>query len=171
MYDFVEDVAKLCIEKLIKDPISYTIRKESSKCLRFCIAACKDHPDKMKGLYIITYVALSEELQKRLQKREFDQVNSILKELHKQLALFEFFKDRGLFIYSLEDAVTFLKKLTEIAGLIREDKQRRKGEIKRLAAKVDEEDLEYLEEDLENVDKGLHHIMEIHGQLSKNMGA
>jgi hypothetical protein len=30
---------------------------------------------------------------------------------------------------------------------------------------VDEEDLEFFEEDLEKVDKGIHHIMEINGYL------
>ena len=42
--------------------------------------------------------------------------------------------------------------------------------MKALASKVDEEDLEYFYEDLENVDKGLHHIMEINGALMKNNG-
>jgi hypothetical protein len=42
--------------------------------------------------------------------------------------------------------------------------------MKVLSSKVDEEDLEYFYEDLENVDKGLHHIMEINGALMKNSG-
>ena len=43
-------------------------------------------------------------------------------------------------------------------------------EIKRLGKKVDAEDLEYFEEDLEANDKGIHHIMEINGFLMQNMG-
>lgn len=43
-FEFVEDVAKLCLEKLINDPFAMTIRKESAKCMRFCIGACADHP-------------------------------------------------------------------------------------------------------------------------------
>lgn len=39
-----------------------------------------------------------------------------------------------------------------------------------MGAAVDEEDLEYFEEDLEKVDKGIHHIMEIAGFLMQNMG-
>jgi hypothetical protein len=45
-FECVEDVAKLCIEKLLTDPFSFMIRKESMKCMRFCIAACEEHPDK-----------------------------------------------------------------------------------------------------------------------------
>lgn len=36
------------------------------------------------------------------------------------------------------------------------------------AKQVDEEDIEYFEEDLEKVDKGIHHIMEIAGFLMQN---
>jgi len=42
--------------------------------------------------------------------------------------------------------------------------------MKAMASKVDEEDLEYFYEDIENVDKGLHHIMEINGALLQNNG-
>jgi hypothetical protein len=170
IFDFVEDIAKLCIEKLLSDPFAYTIRKESAKCMRFLISACKDHPDKMKTLYIMTYVALIEEMNKRLGKREFEQVNGILKELHKMLREFEFFRDRGLFIYALEDAVTFVNKLGEIVNLTREEKKDRIQSMKKMKSQIDEEELEIMEEDLEGLLKGLHHIMEINGCLMQNMG-
>lgn len=70
--DNVEDIAKLCIQKLLTDPFAMTIRKESAKCMRFLIAACKDHPDKQKALFIMTYVRLMEELEKRKNRKEFD---------------------------------------------------------------------------------------------------
>jgi len=38
-----------------------------------------------------------------------------------------------------------------------------------MAAAVDEEDMEFFKEDLEKVDKGLHHVMEIGGFLLRNM--
>ena len=37
--------------------------------------------------------------------------------------------------------------------------------MKKLKSKLDEEDLEYLEEDIEKIEKGTHHIMEISGVL------
>ena len=45
-YECVEDVGKVCIESLLQDPYAHMIRKESAKCMRFCIAACAEHPDK-----------------------------------------------------------------------------------------------------------------------------
>jgi hypothetical protein len=81
-YDHVEDVGKVMVE-LIKDPYAHTLRKESAKCMRFCIAACKDHPDRMKALFIITYQELMYELEKRKVKSEFDSMNVILKEIFK----------------------------------------------------------------------------------------
>ena len=41
-FDYVEDVAKVCLEKLIRDPISSQVRKYSAKLMRFLIAACKE---------------------------------------------------------------------------------------------------------------------------------
>jgi hypothetical protein len=59
------------------------IRKESAKCMRFCIAACENHPEKQKALYIMTYIKLMDELEKRKTRKEFDMINAILKEIHK----------------------------------------------------------------------------------------
>jgi hypothetical protein len=42
--DHVEPIAKVMIEQLLTDPYAQTIRKESAKCMRFCIAACKNTP-------------------------------------------------------------------------------------------------------------------------------
>jgi len=71
-YDHVEEVAKVCLEKLIMDPYAHTLRKESAKVMRFLITACKDHPDRMKALFILTYQQLMYELEKRKVKEEFD---------------------------------------------------------------------------------------------------
>jgi len=165
IFDFVEDIAKLCIQKLLNDPFAMTIRKESAKCMRFLIGACKEHPDKQKALFIMTYVQLMSELEKRKNRKEFDQINSILKELFKMLSNFYHFKEKNLTVFTVEDAQTLIKKLVEIVQLIQQDKQDRLKEIKRLGKKVDAEDLEYFEEDLEANDKGIHHVMEINGFL------
>ena len=39
-----------------------------------------------------------------------------------------------------------------------------------MAGQIDEEDMEYYYEDLENVDKGIRHVMEINGVLMQNQG-
>ena len=171
-FGHVEDVAQVCITKLLQDPYSYMIRKESAKCMRFCIAACEDYPDKQKALYIMTYMKLMEELDKRVQRKEFDMINAILKELFKQLKLFYSFKAKGLTVYTVEDATTFVNRLKEVHNLIKADKEERIKKIKIMtkSKQVDEEDIEFFEEDLEKVDKGIHHIMEISGFLMQNMG-
>jgi len=113
-----------------------------------------------------------EELEKRKTRKEFDMINAILKELFKQLKLFQGFKAKGITVYTQEDAVTFINRVKEIHDLIKADKAERMQKIKVMAKGkvVDEEDLEYFEEDLEKVDKGIHHIMEINGFLMQNMG-
>jgi len=34
-----------------------------------------------------------------------------------------------------------------------------------MASKIDEEDMEYFKEDIEKIDRGIHHVMEINGFL------
>ena len=104
MFDFVEDIAKLCLEKLLSDKFAHTLRKESAKLMRFLIDACKEHPDKQKTLYIMTYVKLMEEIELKLKRKDFEEVNGILKELGKQIRLFVHFKEKNLTVYSVEDA-------------------------------------------------------------------
>ena len=55
LFEYVEDIGKLCIEKLLNDPYAMTIRKESAKLMRFLIGACKDYPDKQRALFIMEY--------------------------------------------------------------------------------------------------------------------
>jgi len=81
------------LNKSISDPFSFTIRKEAAKCMRFLIAACEEHPQKQKTLFIMSYARMMEELEKRKSKMELDQVNGILKELYKQLQNFYHFKE------------------------------------------------------------------------------
>ena len=171
IFEHVEDISKVMIEKALCDPFAMTIRKESAKCMRFCIAACKEKPEHQRALFIMTYVRLIEELDKRTKRQEFDQINSILKELFKMLKNFYHFKKLNLTVFTVDDATTLIKRLADIIKLIQEDKKTRMKQIKAMGASVDEEDLEYFEEDLEKVDKGIHHIMEIAGFLVQNMGA
>lgn len=169
-FEYVEDVAKLCIEKLLNDPYSHTLRKESGKVMRFLIAACKDYPDKQKALFIMTYMKEMEELEKRIKRSEFDQTNGILKEIYKQLKNFLGFKEKGLTVFSQEDATTLVNKLHMIVETIKKDKTDRYAKIKKMAKHIDEEDMAYFEENLEDVDKGIHHCMEINGFLMQNQG-
>ena len=168
-YDHVEDVAKVCIEALLQDPYSYMIRKESAKCMRFCIAACADHPEKQKALFIMTYMKLMEEIEKRKKRLEFDMINSIIKEIFKQLKCFYHFKAKGMTVFTVEDAQTLINRLKEIHDLIKANNSEMKEKVKSMK-NIDDEEKEYLWEDIEKIDKGIHHIMEINGFLMNNMG-
>ncbi len=94
--------------------------------MRFLIAACEEHPQKQKTLFIMSYARMMEELEKRKSKMELDQVNGILKELYKQLQNFYHFKEQSLMVFQVEDAITFLTKLKEIIDIIKKDKEDRK---------------------------------------------
>jgi biopolymer transport protein ExbD len=66
-----------------------------------------------------------QELDKRLKMTEFDQVNSILKNLSKMLSLFSDYKEKGIEIYTEQDAQTFYNKLIEVIAAIKKDKETR----------------------------------------------
>jgi len=81
------------------------------------------------------------------------------------LKLFYGFKAKGLTVFTVEDASTFINILSELLNMIKQDKATRMKSIAAMKKNIDEEDMEYFYEDLEKVDKGIHHIMEINGFL------
>jgi hypothetical protein len=70
-------------------------------------------------------------------------INQILKEVHKHMRTLEDLKDKGLNIFSFDDAKTLIDRLKVIVDLIVADKVGRKSKVQQLAGKMDEEDLEY----------------------------
>jgi|TARA_B110000285_G_scaffold67195_1_gene77144 hypothetical protein len=72
-------------------------------------------------------------------------------------------------VFTVEDATTFINKLKEIFLLIQENNAQMAEKIVKMK-NIDDEEKEYLWEDIEKVDKGIHHIMEISGFLMNNMG-
>jgi hypothetical protein len=58
-------------------------------------------------------------------------------------------KDKGINIFSVEDAKTLIDRLKVIVDMIIKDKETRKEKVKALSGKMDEEDMEYFEENLE----------------------
>ena len=138
--------------------------------MRFCIAACEEQPDKQRTLFIMTYAKEIEEIEKKKARLDFDVINATLKEIFKQLKLFYHHKEKGLqTIFSVEDATTFIGRLKEIHELISSNNHQMAEKISKMK-NIDDEEKEYLWEDIEKVDKGIHHIMEISGFLINNMG-
>jgi len=109
------------------------------------------------------------ELEKRKTRMEFEQINSILKELYKWMSCFVHFKEKGLFLFVQEDAAKLIQRLKEVGDLIKKDKEDRTKKVEILKTKMDEEDLEFFSENLAEIDKGMHHIMEISGFMLQNM--
>ena len=72
-------------------------------------------------------------------------------------------------MFTVKDATTFINKLKEIFLLIQENNAQMAEKIVKMK-NIDDEEKEYLWEDIEKVDKGIHHIMEISGFLMNNMG-
>lgn len=55
-YDYVETVAELCLGKLMNERLTESVRHQSAKCMRFCVAACAEHPERQKALFIMSYI-------------------------------------------------------------------------------------------------------------------
>jgi hypothetical protein len=127
--DYVEPIAKVMIEQLLTDPYAQTIRKESAKCMRFCIAACKLTPAPQKALFIMTYAKMMEELETRRCREEFDQMNTIMKEIAKMLRVFDDFPASEGTIFTVADATTLITRLGQIAQMIKDDKATRTKKI------------------------------------------
>ena len=92
---------------------------------------------------------MMEELEVRRQKEDFETMNSILKEISKQLHVFSHFKRKGLTIFNEDDAKTLVDRVKEILEMIRSDKADRKKKVTALSKHMDEEDLEYFMDNLE----------------------
>lgn len=169
-YDFVETVAELLLGQLMNDRLTQEVRHQSAKCMRFCVAACEDHPERQKALFIMSYIKLNEEFDFYLPKEDFDSINPILKEIHKHLRCLHHLRDKNIQIFTEEDAKTLVDRMKAVIDLIQKDKKERVEKIKSMKSQLDEEDMEYFMEDLEKVDKAIHHVMEIIGVLMQNQG-
>ena len=76
-----------------------------------------------------------------------------MKEFQKCIKQFWNFKDHGEVFLPTEQVQDLVKLIGTIAKEVREDKQVRLEQFKTAKSKMDEEDIEYFEEDLIKVDK------------------
>jgi flagellar motor component MotA len=82
--------------------------------------------------------------------------------------LFAHFKRNGVALFEEKDAKELVDRVKQILEMIRNDKTDRKKKVAALEKHMDEEDLEFFMDNLEQVDKGVRHIMEISGFLLQN---
>lgn len=76
-----------------------------------------------------------------------------MKELQRCVKQFWNFGTLGEIFLSVEDAQGLVKLIGEVAKEVREDREVRLEQFKTAKKKMDEEDIEYFEEDVRKVDK------------------
>ena len=117
----------------------------------------------------MSYIKMMEELEARRSKEDYETMNALLKEINKQMHVFSHFKKKGMTLFEEKDAKELVDRVKQILEMIKNDKVDRKKKVAQLSKHMDEEDLEFFMENLEAVDKGIRHIMEISGFLLQNM--
>ena len=97
----------------------------------------------------MSYIKMMEELEVRRTKEDFETMNSLLKEINKQMHLFSHFKRQGLALFQEKDAKELVDRVKQILEMIKNDKADRKSKVAALAKHMDEEDLEFFTDNLE----------------------
>lgn len=86
-------------------------------------------------------------------KFDFGELRFLFKELQRCIKLFWNFGITGDIFLSVEDANGLVKLIADVAKEVREDREVRLEQFKTAKKKMDEEDIEYFEEDVRKVDK------------------
>jgi hypothetical protein len=76
-----------------------------------------------------------------------------MREFQKCMKQFWNFGKQGEIILPVEEAVAMVELIAKVAKAVREDKETRLEQFKTAKKKMDEEDIEYFEEDIKKVDK------------------
>jgi hypothetical protein len=128
------------------------VRKDAAKIIIFLLSACQDS-SQMKVLFNHLYPTIKARIEKCLTKFDFGELRFLFKELQRCIKLFWNFGITGDIFLSVEDANGFVKLIADVAKEVREDRELRLEQFKTAKKKMDEEDIEYFEEDVRKVDK------------------
>jgi hypothetical protein len=107
----------------------------------------------MRILFNHLYPSLKSRIEKCLSKFDFGELRFLTKELQRCVKQFWNFGTLGEIFLSVEDAQGLVKLIGEVAKEVREDREVRLEQFKTAKKKMDEEDIEYFEEDVRKVDK------------------
>jgi hypothetical protein len=107
----------------------------------------------MRILFNHLYPALKARIEKCVDKFDFGELRFLTKELQRCVKQFWNFGTLGEIFLSVEDAQGLVKLIGEVAKEVREDREVRLEQFKTAKKKMDEEDIEYFEEDVRKVDK------------------
>jgi biopolymer transport protein ExbB/TolQ len=107
----------------------------------------------MRILFNHLYPALKARIEKCVDKFDFGELRFLTKELQRCVKQFWNFGTLGEIFLSVEDAQSLVKLIGDVAKEVREDREVRLEQFKTAKKKMDEEDIEYFEEDVRKVDK------------------
>lgn len=128
------------------------MRKDAAKIIIHLLSACQDSA-QMRVLFNHLYPVLKARIEKCVSKFDFGELRFLMKELQRCVKQFWNFGTLGEIFLSVEDANGLVKLIAEVAKEVREDREVRLEQFKAAKKKMDEEDIEYFEEDVKKVDK------------------
>jgi len=111
-FEWVDPVATLVVKELMVDSTSSQIRKQSTKILGV-LMKCLSDSNQMVALLDMIIPAMVQEINKKLEKLDFNNVKYLLKEVQRMFMQFSNFK--GAFITSPEvkvpELINFIVKI------------------------------------------------------------
>ena len=117
----------------------------------------------MKMLFQHIYPAFHARIENMIKKYDFGELRFLFRELKKCVNQFENFNKTGDTFMPLQDIEKMVKLIAEVAKEVREDREERMKQFVQARKKMDEEDIEYFEEDIKKTDKIENFVMEIAG--------
>jgi hypothetical protein len=163
--DYIEPVASLIASDLIHDKYSSSVRKNSTKICVVLIDCCPSHDHMIKLLKTLSpHIAM--EINAKLQKEDFRSVKWLMKELQRCFNAVAVTKTAFLTDVETNQLLDLCVSVLNTFAL---DKQTRLDQFETQKKKLDEEDIEAFEEQLQKSDRVWTYVMDISASLLKCM--
>ena len=107
----------------------------------------------MKALFAHMYPVFKERIEKLMSKFDFGELRFVMREFQKCTKQFWNFGKLGIHFLEVPQAIEMTTLIAQVAKLVREDKDTRLEQFQTAKKKMDEEDVDYFEEDIKKVDK------------------
>jgi hypothetical protein len=131
---------------------SKAVRKTATQAVVHLLNACQDS-NQMRALFNHLYPCFKARIEKMSSKFDFSELRFLMRELQKCVKQFWNFGKQGEIFLPVPQAQELAKLVGDLAKLVREDRAERLEQFKTAKKKMDEEDIEYFEEDIRKVDK------------------
>jgi len=163
--DFVAPTAEH-VHKLIHDKLSSSVRKNSTKLCFVLIDCCPTKDGKLQLLKLLS-PHIVQEITARLPNCEFQQIKWLTKELQRSFNAVNMC--RNMPFLAAEESAQLLDLCVQILEAFKQDKQTRLDQFEKERKKMDEEDEEIFQQQLEKADRVWSYVMDICGTLLKCM--